>query len=154
MSSKFHVRAATAADADTIADFNLAMAAETEDRGLDGDRLRAGVRNAIGDAHRGRYLVATSADGVVAGCLLLTLEWSDWRNGWFWWIQSVYTVPEYRGQGVYRALYDHVLGEARAQSDVCGLRLYVEEENTRAQGVYEHLGMQRTHYQLFELDFS
>lgn len=73
MSSKFHVRAATAADADTIADFNLAMAAETEDRGLDGDRLRAGVRNAIGDAHRGRYLVATSADGVVAGCLLLTL---------------------------------------------------------------------------------
>lgn len=154
MSATFHVRPATPADADTIADFNLAMAAETEDRGLDEERLRAGVRNALADERCGRYLIAADAAGTTAGCLLLTLEWSDWRNGWFWWIQSVYTAPEFRGKGVYRSLYDHVLAEARAQDDVCGIRLYVEEENTKAQGVYSHLGMQRTHYQLFEIDFS
>ena len=154
MSTNFRVRPAAPADADTIADFNLAMAAETEDRGLDEQRLRAGVRTALADERCGRYLVAEDGSGVVAGCLLLTLEWSDWRNGWFWWIQSVYTSPQFRGQGVYRSLYDHVLAEARAQEDVCGIRLYVEEENLKAQGVYSHLGMQRTHYQLFEVDFS
>lgn len=157
MTASYSVRLATIDDADTIADFNLAMAAETEDRGLDEERLRAGVRGVLADPQRGRYRVAVAQlDGaeVVVGCLLLTTEWSDWRNGWFWWIQSVYTSPEFRGQGVYRALYDEVLVEAREREDVCGLRLYVEAENLRAQRVYTHLGMERTDYQLFELEFS
>ena len=81
---------------------------------------------------------------------MITFEWSDWRNSWFWWIQSVYISPEFRGKGVYRQLYEFVVNKAQAQGDVCGFRLYVERENTRAQKVYEKLGMETSHYLMFE----
>ena len=146
------VRRARAGDLDDIARFNRAMALETEQLALDPERLRRGVRCALADEGRGVYRIA-ELDGRACGCLLVTREWSDWRNGWFWWIQSVYVEPELRRRGVYRALYRSVLDEARADGGVCGLRLYVDEANRPAQEVYRRLGMERTRYALFEVDF-
>jgi len=147
------VRPATSADQATLVDFNAAMALETENKRLDPARLRPGVAAVLSDPARGRYRVAEQ-DGRVVGALLVTLEWSDWRNGWFWWIQSVYVRPEARGRGVYRALHRSVLDEARAQPDVCGVRLYVDQENGVAQATYAAVGMGRTHYVFFEEDFT
>jgi ribosomal protein S18 acetylase RimI-like enzyme len=146
------IRRARASDLDAIARFNRAMALETEELSLDPERLREGVRAALSDEGRGAYRIA-ELDGRACGCLLVTREWSDWRNGWFWWIQSVYVEPELRRRGVYRALYGAVLDEARANGGVCGLRLYVDEANRPAQEVYRRLGMERTRYALFEVDF-
>ncbi|HVS19985.1 MAG TPA: GNAT family N-acetyltransferase [Planctomycetota bacterium] len=143
------VRAATPADAATIAAFNLAMARETEDKGLDEATLVRGVERALADPERGRYRVA-ERDGRVVACLLVTREWSDWRDAWFWWIQSVYVAPDARRTGVYAALHDDVAREARAAGDVCGIRLYVETENHTAQLTYERMGMHRAHYHMFE----
>lgn len=143
------VRAARPADRDRIVDFQLAMAMESEGRTLELARVRAGVHGVLCDPARGRYLVA-ELDGRVAASLLLTLEWSDWRNAWFWWIQSVYTLPEARGRGLYKALHQRVIDEARAAGDVCGLRLYVESENAAAQRVYGRLGMKRSSYLFYE----
>ena len=106
----------------------------------------------LADESRGLYRVA-ELDGKVVGQMLITLEWSDWRNRWFWWIQSVYTAPEARGKGVFRALYDAVESEARSRGDVCGLRLYVEKENETAQKAYSKLGMKRSHYVFFAREF-
>ena len=146
------IRAAIARDREAIVGFNLAMARETEDRGLDRDVLSRGVENAIADPGQGRYFVA-EVDGELVGCLLLTTEWSDWRDGWFWWIQSVYVVASHRGRGVYASLHRHVRDRARAMHDVVGLRLYVERENTRAQATYRRLGMRETSYLLYEETF-
>lgn len=147
-----HLRDATASDAGVIAGFNAAMAAETEGIALDPDRLASGVRAVLADRSKGFYLIAES-DGEVAAQTLITYEWSDWRNGVFWWIQSVYVKPEFRGQGVFTRIYEHVAGLARASGNVCGLRLYVEHENERAQRTYERLGMRRTVYHMYEADF-
>jgi len=147
------VRAAGPDDLDTLVSFNAAMARETEGRELDKPRLRRGVQHALADAGRGRYRVAEHA-GKVIGALLLTREWSDWRDGWFWWIQSVYVAPEARGAGVYRALHDSVRDEARRDPEVCGIRLYVEQDNRGAQATYAAVGMARTHYVFFEEDFT
>ena len=147
------VRAAVPADLDALVRFNAAMAQETEGKRLDPARLREGVAAALADPARGRYLVAEQG-GRVAGALLLTREWSDWRNGWFWWIQSVYVRPEDRGRGVYRALHASVLAEARADAGVCGVRLYVDQDNRAAQATYAAVGMQRTHYLFYEVDFT
>lgn len=144
------VRAATPDDAATIAAFNLAMARETEDKGLDEAALLRGVGRALGDPVRGRYRVA-ELDGLVVGCLLVTREWSDWRDAWFWWIQSVYVAAAARRRGVYSALHEDVLAQARAAGDVCGVRLYVETENRAAQATYERLGMRRAHYHMYEV---
>ncbi len=146
------IRAATPADAEVIAGFNAAMARETEHLELDGARLLAGVRSILGDASRGVYWLAEAGNSVV-GQMMITYEWSDWRNGTFWWIQSVYVDRGWRCRGVFRGLYEHVLARARAEPGVCGVRLYVENENVHAQRTYERLGMQRTQYQLFEVDF-
>jgi ribosomal protein S18 acetylase RimI-like enzyme len=146
------VRRATPADTQDLCAFNAAMARETEGRELDPARLRRGIEHALADPGRGTYWVCCVADRVL-GALLVTLEWSDWRDGWFWWIQSVYVRPEARGRGIYRALWEHVLAAARAQGDVCGVRLYVDQENRNAQAVYEHLGMERARYALYEVDF-
>ena len=143
------IRSATAADVETLVRFNAAMADETEDKALDQDVLRRGVTALLEDPLRGRYLLAEE-DGATLGALAITLEWSDWRNGWFWWIQSVYVPPEARRRGVYRALYAKVLDEARAAGDVCGLRLYVERENAPAQETYASLGMSPAAYQMYE----
>ncbi|MFT6117882.1 MAG: ribosomal protein S18 acetylase RimI-like enzyme, partial [Candidatus Azotimanducaceae bacterium] len=93
------------------------------------------------------------AEGGVVGCLGITFEWSDWRNGLFWWIQSVFVDKDYRGQGAFRHLYDHVSRLAKAESNVCGIRLYVEDDNTGAQQTYAALGMKETSYKLLEVEF-
>jgi len=145
------IRRAAASDIQTIADFNAAMALETEEVALDGERVSAGVEALIRDASKGFYLVA-EIDGRVVGQMMLTYEWSDWRNGTFWWIQSVYVRPENRRGGVYRAMYAHAVDLAKQQR-ACGLRLYVERENAIARRTYEDLGMSRTVYDMYEVDF-
>ena len=147
--SEIKVRQATAAEASRIAAFNRTMAMETEGLALDEKTVAAGVVALMGHPERGFYMVA-EADGVVAGCLLVTYEWSDWRNKMFWWIQSVYVKPEYRGRGLYTALDEKVRELAAQAGNVCGFRLYVHKGNTRAQEVYRSLGMQETEYLLFE----
>jgi ribosomal protein S18 acetylase RimI-like enzyme len=146
------IRRAAAADAEVISRYNAAMALETEHLELERERLLAGVRAVLDDAGKGFYLIAESA-GAVAGQMMITYEWSDWRNGVFWWIQSVYVDPEWRRRGVFRSLYHHALEQARAAGNVCGLRLYVEAANAAARRTYEELGMQKTVYELFEVDF-
>jgi ribosomal protein S18 acetylase RimI-like enzyme len=143
------VRAARPDDLSFLVASNRAMALETERRELPEATVTAGVRAALGDAGRGRYWIADRA-GEAVGCLLVTTEWSDWREGWFWWIQSVYVVPAARGRGVYARLHARVREEARAAGDVVGLRLYVEQDNHRAQATYRRLGMAPTRYRMFE----
>ena len=133
--------------------FNAAMARETEGKALDLGQLRAGVEAVLGDAHRGFYLVAETA-GQVLGQLLITDEWSDWRNAYFWWVQSVYVSPDYRRRGVYRALDSHIRDEARQRDDICGVRLYVERANNVARQAYTSLGMTRSRYDLYEIDLD
>ena len=150
--SAFAIRLAAVADAEFLVRGNAEMALETEHLSLDLDRLRDGVHALLEEAARGVYYVA-ELDGRRAGQMMITYEWSDWRNGVFWWIQSVYVERTARGQGVFSALYDHVEKLAKATPGVCGLRLYVENDNSRAQKTYERVGMRRTDYQMFETDF-
>ncbi len=143
------IRRAALDDAAVIADFNSRMAWETEHKRLESAVVGAGVRAVLADPAKGWYFVAEEA-GEVRGQLMLTFEWSDWRNGWFWWIQSVYVHPVARRRGVFRALYRHVVELARAEGNVLGLRLYVEKENRSAQGTYAGLGMEELGYLLME----
>jgi GNAT superfamily N-acetyltransferase len=145
------IRLAELADAPVIADFNVRLAAETEALHLDAPRVRAGVDALLRDPAKGVYYLA-EADGELVGQLMITYEWSDWRNGNLWWIQSVYVKHEFRSQGVFRRLFEHVRSLARRQSNVPALRLYVHTDNTRAHASYEKLGMSRTQYEVFELD--
>jgi GNAT superfamily N-acetyltransferase len=139
-------------DTAIIAQFNARLAWETERRRLGRSRLTAGVKALLSDSAKGTYFVARIGDSV-AGQLLITYEWSDWRNGNFWWLQSVYVARRYRGQGVFRALFKHVERLARAEGNVCGIRLYMEQENARARKVYSDLGLRETNYQVFELEW-
>jgi GNAT superfamily N-acetyltransferase len=146
------IRRAVPSDAPALVAFNEMMARETEGISLDPARLRNGVEALFEDQSRGVYYVAET-DGKIVGQLMITYEWSDWRNGTFWWIQSVYTDKNYRNKGVFRALYRHVESLARSRNDVCGLRLYVEEHNGRAQKTYESLGLSQCKYRMMEVDF-
>lgn len=146
------IRDATVDDAETIAAFNAAMAQETEHRTLDEATLERGVRRAF-DRSDVRYFIA-QIDGRVVGQMMLTYEWTDWRDGVFWWIQSVYVAPEARRRGVFRALYGHVKHLAESDPDCRGLRLYMERDNHNAAATYEALGMTRTAYDLYEIDWS
>jgi GNAT superfamily N-acetyltransferase len=128
------------------------MALETEGRTLDPAILRAGVDAVFTDPARGFYLIA-ELDGQPAGQLMITYEWSDWRNAVFWWIQSVYTIPELRSRGVFKALYSRVDAMARDSGGVCGLRLYVESHNQCAQGAYRRCGMNEAIYRMFEVNY-
>ncbi|NUO74115.1 MAG: GNAT family N-acetyltransferase [Frateuria sp.] len=148
MSELLVIRAATRADVPHLADWNAAMAHETEGKALDRAVLARGVEGVFDDPRRGFYLVAERA-GAAVGCLLVTYEWSDWRCGDFWWIQSVYVAPPARRAGVFRALYAAVRERARDAGAV-GLRLYVETENHRAQRTYADLGMMPCHYLMYE----
>lgn len=143
------IRPATRADLDPLVEWNAAMAAETEHKTLDPGVLRRGVEAVLEAPARGFYLVA-ERDGIAVGSLLVTYEWSDWRNGNFFWIQSVYVVPEARRSGVFRALYAAVEQRAR-EAGAVGMRLYVERENHRAQATYEGLGMHRCAYHMYEV---
>ena len=146
--SSLNVRTATPADVDVLAQFNAAMAHETEAKTLDPQVLRAGVAAVLAEPRRGFYLIAEQA-GEIAGCLMITYEWSDWRNGDWWWLQSVYVRPEHRRGGVFRALYAHVERLAATRQDVVGVRLYVEHNNRHAQQTYASLGMREDHYRMY-----
>ncbi len=143
------IRIATKSDVTDLVSFNQAMALETEGKQLEDAVLLKGVSAVFEDAKKGFYLVAEE-NGRIIGGLMVTTEWSDWRNGWFWWIQSVFIRPEGRGQGIYRRLYQHVKDMATGDGNVCGFRLYVENENKNAQAVYEKLGMEKTYYLMYE----
>lgn len=146
------IRQATIADAPTVARFNSLIATETENKTLDQKLLRKGVETILSDPSKGLYFLA-EAGGVVLGQISITYEWSDWRNGTFWWIQSVYVIQEGRGKGVFKSLYEYIYSLAKTTPDVCGLRLYVEENNTRARQTYERLGMKESYYRMYEVDF-
>ncbi len=146
-----HIRYATPADAESITAYNAAMAKETENLELDRERLLAGVRKLLADPGKGYYFLAESG-GRIVGQTMITFEWSDWRNGAFWWIQSVYVEPSARKRGVFRALFQHISEETR-RAGGAGLRLYVERHNRLAQGAYTRLGMRPASYEIYELDF-
>jgi GNAT superfamily N-acetyltransferase len=147
-------------DTDVIADFNSRMALETEQRRLNAERLRKGVAALLIDSAKGVYFLAEvkseneTGARTIAGQLMLTYEWSDWRNGNFWWIQSVYVVEEFRGQGVFKILFQHVFNLAKARNDVCGLRLYMDGHNHGARQAYDRIGFHRTNYEMFEIEFG
>jgi GNAT superfamily N-acetyltransferase len=147
-----HIRPALLADLDFIVAANMRLAEETEQLRLNEATLRKGVLAILEGPAAGRYWVVEEEQRVI-GQLLITFEWSDWRNRMVWWIQSVYVVPDARRHGVFRALYAHVRREAEADG-AGGLRLYVDTTNTRAQAVYAAMGMNGGHYRVFEEMFS
>jgi len=149
--TQIRIRPATLEDAEFLVRGNTRLALETEGLSLDMDRLRDGIHAMFEDPARGFYLIA-EAEGTRVGQMMITYEWSDWRNGVFWWIQSVYTLPEWRRRGVFRALYVHAETLALQQGSVCGLRLYVDMHNLPAQATYRNCGMQETAYKMFEVD--
>jgi len=151
-----NIRQATPLDTEIIARFNAHIAWETEQRRLDAARVQQGVLALLNDPAKGTYFVAevqSNGATAIAGQLLITYEWSDWRNGNFWWIQSVYVAEPFRHQGIFRALFHHVHARAKARDDVCGLRLYMDTENARARQAYQRLGLNHTNYEVFEIDF-
>lgn len=143
------IRVANMQDLAALVNFNQSMALETENKKLDSDVLNKGVGALMADPNKGFYLVAEQ-NAQVVGSLMVTTEWSDWRNAVFWWIQSVYILPQNRRQGIYGLLYSKVKELAEQDGNVCGLRLYVEKENVIAQRTYEALGMEQSHYLMYE----
>ena len=152
----FTIRMASHNDLDTLVSFNTAMAEETEARALDTDRVRRGVSAILESPGKGFYLVGEAPREVnapVVSQLMITFEWSDWRNGMFWWIQSVYVHPAWRRRGAFRQMHTWVLQHAKSQPDICGLRLYVESGNHLAQRIYAQVGLTPLKYQMYEEDF-
>ena len=147
MSLEITIRHAGMGDLETLVGFNAAMAQETEDKGLCLDTLRSGISSMLEDDSLGFYLVA-EVDGTAVAQLMVTKEWSDWRNAHFFWLQSLYVKPDYRRRGIFRRLYEYVERQARESGNVCGIRLYVERTNTRAQEAYVNLGMAHSHYDM------
>ncbi len=161
MTGGYRIRPARLEDRDLIVRFNQAMARETEGRDLEEATIVAGVEALLADPSKGRYFLAEGADvsgqsgghAEVAGQLMVTPEWSDWRNGPVWWIQSVYVAPAHRRRGVYRMLHEHVREAGRAEG-VVGLRLYVDRDNGTAQDTYGVLGMNESRYIMYEEDWA
>ncbi|MFZ6000798.1 MAG: GNAT family N-acetyltransferase [Bacteroidota bacterium] len=143
------IRVATEADIPVVISFQKNMAIETENVVLDDAVVREGLRNLMADASKGKYYVAEE-NGTIIGCLMTTYEWSDWRNGNVIWIQSVYVPKEHRGKGVYKAMYDFIQQMVKNDPNLRGVRLYVDKRNQAAQQVYEKLGMNGEHYQVYE----
>lgn len=135
-------------DIEAITGFQIAMALESEGAVLDSERVHNGVTAVMEDGSKGTYIVAR-IEGRPVASLMITREWSDWNNGWYWWIQSVYVMPEYRGQGIFRAMYTKVIELAKEQK-IAQVRLYVDRHNTNAQKVYQKLGMEECHYLMYE----
>ncbi len=152
--SDFHIRLAEPRDLESLVTYNMALASETEGRQLERSLLRSGVESILADATKGFYVVMEHRPtGEMIGQVLITFEWSDWRNAVFWWLQSVYVHKEWRRQGVFKSLYDYVLAEGKRQGHVAGIRLYVEQDNTVAQEVYANAGLSTAPYKVFEIDF-
>ena len=147
--STFSIRSAAPSDSEVIVDYNMRLAAETEDTILDRRTVLLGVQGALTDSAKCLYFLAESDDGEVVGQAMVTYEWSDWRNGNQWWFQSVYVREEWRGRGVFRALFERILEEGKRQGAV-GFRLYAVDTNDPALATYERLGMKRTHYVVLE----
>lgn len=147
------IRPARLDDASCIVEFNRNLAKETENVDLDRETTRRGVEAVLNDPSKGQYWIA-EIEGRIAGQTQITYEWSDWRNGYWWWIQSVYTNSAFRRRGVYRALYAHIKRLARETENVIGLRLYVDRDNHAAQSTYIDLGMIESHYRFFESPFN
>jgi GNAT superfamily N-acetyltransferase len=144
------IRRATPADAPTIVEFNRRLAEESEGKTLNVAVLAAGVAAALADADRkGPYFLAVDGDAIL-GQVQITYEWSDWRNGWAWWIQGVYVRPESRRRGIFRALYEHVYQLAKQDSAVIALRLYVDRDNSAAQQTYLEMGMEWMNYVMLQ----
>jgi ribosomal protein S18 acetylase RimI-like enzyme len=151
-----NVRLARQEDAVTIASFSAAMALETEGRRLDLERLHKGTIALLESTERGFFMVAEleqAGERQLLGQLMITYEWSDWRNGAFWWIQSVYVAPVWRRQSIFRRMHESVMAIAKTSPNVCGVRLYVEENNSVAQAVYRKVGLTPSSYAIFETDF-
>ena len=146
------IREACSDDASRIVQFQQAMALETEGKTLDESLVTPGVDAVFASSDKGFYIVA-EIDNVVVGSLLITYEWSDWRNATFLWIQSVFVDANHRRQGVYTAMHNHVLTLAESDDSLCGVRLYVERTNLGAQQTYKSLGMDHSHYDMYEIDF-
>ncbi len=147
--NQIHIRQANITDLNLLTNFNLAMAKETENLTLDENTLREGITAGLKNPEIAFYFVA-ELHGEIAGSLMITKEWSDWRNSFVWWIQSVYVVPEFRRQGIYRSLYEHVKDLSMQDENCSGIRLYVDKTNLNAITTYTNLGMNGEHYQLFE----
>ena len=143
------IRLAMEEDRHLISNFQIKMAKETEDLDLDELTILNGVSSVFQDPHKGKYIVA-EMDGVVVASTMLTYEWSDWRNSLVLWIQSVYVLPEFRGKGIFKALYKYVKNIAQEDKSVSGIRLYVDKSNTNAMQVYKAIGMDGEHYKVFE----
>lgn len=152
--TNIRVRNASRSDIERIAEFQQAMALETEGRALDPSVSAQGIVAIFDDPIKGFYIVAVSHTEEVVGSLLITYEWSDWSNANHWWIQSVYVDAAWRRKGVYRAMYERILAMTRDRSDICSIRLYVERANTVAQQTYKSLGMSHSHYDMYEIDLS
>jgi ribosomal protein S18 acetylase RimI-like enzyme len=150
------IRQASHTDLESIVAFSAAMAQETEGRKLDEARLREGTRSLLDSPAYGFFMVAEAQHAdppQLVGQLMITFEWSDWRNGLFWWIQSVYVDPAWRRQGVFRRMHNVVVSQAKANPKVCGIRLYVEQNNRTAKAVYQHVGLAQSTYKVYEKDF-
>lgn len=147
------IRKASDNDIDTIVTFNYLIAKETEAKLLDKNILKLGVKSVITDPSKAQYWVVESNNEII-GLLMVTYEWSDWRNGNMWWVQSVYVAEKFRRRGVFSALYNHLEHMAKDNPDCCGIRLYVEKHNKRAQKTYLSLGMNDAGYDVMEVDFT
>ena len=145
---EYEITMGCASDIDAITQFQVDMAFESEGAKLDDDTVRSGVTAAMNDSNKGSYLVVRKGGEVVAS-LMITREWSDWNSEWYWWVQSVYVMPEHRGRGLFRSMYAKVK-ELAAQNGVSQVRLYVERTNLSARQVYERVGMQECHYLMYE----
>ena len=146
--NRYEITVGSTNDINAIAAFQVAMAMESEGTTLDLERVTRGVTMAMADEAKGKYIVAR-IDGKAVGSLMLTREWSDWNCQWYWWIQSVYVEPQHRKKGVYKAMYSKVKQMAQAEN-VSQVRLYVDKTNTSAQHAYQCLGMDETHYLMYE----
>ena len=153
MTTPIAIRNARVGDLPFIVDFNLRLAEESEGKNLDKAVLSKGVQRALDSPEMCRYFMA-EVNGEVAGQTMITFELTDWRDGVLWWLQSVYVRPEFRKSGVFKALFQHIATLAKESKDVRGLRLYVEQGNSRAQRVYEQMGMQPGGYLVYEQDWS
>ncbi len=153
MSNNWKIQQANLQDASAIAKFQVQMADESEGTVLDYELVLRGVTEGLKDAAKGTYLVARNENDEAIASLLITKEWSDWRCGWYWWIQSVYVCPDYRRKGVYRAMYAKVKELAKADNSPC-VRLYVDRTNERGLSTYQSLGMKESHYLFYEEDLD